>query len=90
MGSIRSVAYANAKNVLPGTLLRKVQAYFQGGLLWIPPIARRRLKTRKDAERNRRIFRDKAKGLSTTLLAEKYGLSEERIRQVLREAKRNA
>jgi Mor family transcriptional regulator len=82
--------YANAREALPRELLAQVQRHFEGGLLWIPVRARRRLKTSVDLERNLRIVRERRCGASTRFLAQKYGLSEERVRQIVKSAKRNS
>lgn len=79
--------YANARDVLPPSLLRQVQAHWQG-LLWIPVRERRPRKTRADAARDRRIVRDHLRGRPTAELAEEFALSQERIRQIVRKAKR--
>jgi hypothetical protein len=80
-------AYANAGEILPVEILRIVQCHFDGGLLWVPPRASRREKTRGHEERNRQILEEKAGGASTKVLARKYGLSDARIRQLVRRPK---
>jgi Mor family transcriptional regulator len=77
-------AYANAREILPVQILQVVQTHFDGGLLWVPPREARRDKTKGHLERNRQILQEKADGASTKDLAQKYGLSEERIRQLVR------
>jgi Mor family transcriptional regulator len=79
--------YANAREILPQQVLLNVQHHFEGGLLWIPPREARKEKTRGHLERNRQILEEKAGGASTKVLADKYGLSTERIRQLVREPK---
>lgn len=79
--------YANARDVLPPSLLRRIRAHWQG-LLWIPILEGRRRKTRHDAARDRRIVRDHLRGRSTAELAQEFSLSRERIRQIVRQAKR--
>ena len=77
--------YANAREILPASIVDQVQRFFEGGLLWVPSRERRRRKTREQEERNRRIVRDYDRGASTSALAARHGLSTERIRQILRE-----
>jgi len=77
--------YANARKVLPADVLDALQRFFEGGLLWVPSRERRRRKTVEQADRNRRIHRDHRRGLGTSALADRYGLSTERIRQIVRE-----
>lgn len=76
--------YANAADVLPPGLLRKVQQHWQG-LLWIPLLEGR--KTRGDRQRNRQILLEYDRGRTTAELAEKYSLSQERIRQIVRKGR---
>ena len=85
----RMPSYANASDALPRELLAQVQQHFEGGLLWVPARTRRRRKTRVDVERNRQIVHEKQAGASTRSLAEKFGLSEERVRQIVNATKRN-
>ncbi len=80
-------AYANAREILPDQILAVVQAHFHGGLLWVPPREARKDKTKGHFERNRQILQERADGASTKVLAQKYGLSEERIRQLVRGTK---
>jgi hypothetical protein len=80
-------AYANAREILPVPILQVVQTHFEGGLLWVPPRQARREKTRGHVERNRQILAEKAAGASTKVLSQRYGLSEERIRQLVRKTK---
>jgi hypothetical protein len=75
--------YANAREVLPGWLVREIQGRFAGGFLWVPVLERRRVKTRGHDRRNRRIAAERSRGLSLKELARKFGLSEERVRQIL-------
>lgn len=78
---MRAREYANASDVLPPRLLRQIQRHWQG-LLWIPLLEDR--KTRGDGQRNEQIVREHSRGISTSELAEKYSLSQERIRQIVR------
>ena len=75
--------YVNAQDVLPEDLLRQVQKYCQG-FIWVPVIKRTRVKTAEDDERNREIVRLHRKGERTAVLAERMGLCQERIRQIIR------
>ena len=86
--SADSRPYANAREILPAPILHVVQGHFDGGLLWVPPRETRREKTKGQGERNRQILEERAAGASTKILAAKYGLSDERIRQLVRKALR--
>lgn len=72
----------NAATVLPPRLLRQVQKYCQG-LIWVPGLERVRRKTIDHPERDSKILSERAKGASVALLAKQYGLSRERIKQIL-------
>jgi Mor family transcriptional regulator len=80
-------AYANARNILPTPVLHVVQSHFDGGLLWVPPREARKEKTKGHVERNRQILQERIDGASIRFLACKYGLSDERIRQLVRSPK---
>jgi hypothetical protein len=80
-------SYANARDILPGEVLRMLQAHFEGGLLWVPPQEARRGKRRDHQTRNEEIRAEKGRGVATKALARKFGLSEERIRQIARHSK---
>ena len=86
-GGSPSRAYANARNILPTPVLHVVQSHFDGGLLWVPPREARKDKTKGHVERNRQILQERTAGASTGFLAQKYGLSAERIRQLVRDPK---
>lgn len=73
----------SAAEVLPPALLREVQKHYQG-LLWVPVVKRRDRRTAERATRDSRIVRESRRGAATDRLAKKYGLSRERIRQILR------
>lgn len=82
--------YQNAKEVLPEQLLKEVQRYAAGMMLYVPaPECRRRgsgeAYRRELAERNRRIWRDRQRGMSAAALGEKYFLSEKSIQRILRQ-----
>jgi hypothetical protein len=80
-------SYANAREILPGHVLKILQDHFEGGLLWVPTQGRRKDKTQDHLGRNQGILEDKERGISTKELALKYGLSQERIRQILKKGK---
>ena len=81
--------YQNAAVVLPEEVLRNLQDYFQGGLLYIPKAD---VKTgwgcksgAKDyyARRNRQIRDAYAENISIEELAGRFGLSECTIRKII-------
>lgn len=85
-GEIRSGpgGYANAADVLPPRLLRRIQAYWWG-LLWIPSPAGGKRQDQK--LRDARIRRLHAQGLTPADLAREFHLTAERIRQIVRRGK---
>jgi Mor family transcriptional regulator len=83
--------YQNAESVLPRRLLRAVQAYAGGELLYIPAVSGAKSKwgSRNGArahyiERNAEIRARHRNGESYGALAESYGLSEDSIRKIVR------
>jgi Mor family transcriptional regulator len=83
--------YQNAADVLPRRLLRAVQAYAGGELLYIPADAgsKHEWGSRNGAklhysERNDDIRARRAEGETTEKLAIMYNLSEDSIRKILR------
>ena len=85
------MSYLNADELLPPELLREVQTYIQGSLVYIPRGGgekRLRWGTRTGAresldKRNNAIREAKAGGRRIDDLAEEYGLSPGGIRKVL-------
>nr|WP_229753400.1 CD3324 family protein [Paenibacillus segetis] len=84
------VNYKNGKDVLPHRLLKELQHYIQGELLYIPkPDQTRALwgelsgSRTTIALRNKEIYAEYNSGRSVKDLAESYHLSEESIRKVL-------
>ena len=70
-------AYANARDVLPPKLLELVQRY-HSGRLWIPPPPRDGM-----TERNEQIHRMRHDGEPVSEIAQRVGLSERRVWQIL-------
>ncbi|WP_199615941.1 CD3324 family protein [Paenibacillus alkalitolerans] len=82
--------YKNGRDVLPPSLLRELQKYIQGELIYIPKPADQRASwgelsgTRKMiAERNEEINRHYSNGWSVAELERKYHLSGESIRKII-------
>ena len=81
--------YQNAAVVLPEEVLRSLQDYFQGGLLYIPKADEKTgwgcKSGAKDyyALRIRRIRDAYAENVSIEELAERFGLSECTIRKII-------
>lgn len=85
------MSYINADELLPPELLRKVQSYVQGSLVYIPREdgeKRRSWGARSGAResfdrRNAEIRAAKAQGKKIDDLADEYGLSPGGIRKIL-------
>jgi len=82
--------YINADTLLPPDLLKEIQKYVQGSLVYIPRIPEQKLGWgRKNGSRDALDRRDasirtrKAAGCNIEELAEEYGLSPDGIRKVL-------
>lgn len=82
--------YRNGKEVLPPSLLRELQKYIQGELLYVPKPSQQRAawgelsgSRRQIAERNEEIGRLFASGWTVPELERKYHLSGESIRKIV-------
>lgn len=86
------MSYVNADNVLPQSLIKEIQKYVDGGLLYIP---RKDAKSfswgeksgAKDklAKRNQEIVRCYYLGETISQLSEVFFLSEKRVRGIIHE-----
>lgn len=84
------MAYVNGKDVLPEYLLKEIQKYFKGGIIYIPEAkdSRRewgsRTNTRKELKlRNNEIKYKKANGATINELMEEYFLSYDSIKKIV-------
>ena len=81
--------YRNASHVLPDELLAEIQKYAQGELIYIPKVEEKKQwgegsgARRYYEDRNNKIKADYIAGLKIAELADKYGLSEDRIRRIV-------
>ena len=82
--------YVKAQEAFPRALLREMQKYVQGDLVYIPksPGSHKRWGTDTDtkaaiARRNEEIAQAFVSGLSVAKLAEAYYLSEETIKKIV-------
>lgn len=81
--------YKNAKDLLPADLLKAVQKYADGTLLYIPQKKKRSAWGEKNGTRsefklrNIEIVREYRKGSTVQELAEKYCLSTETLRKII-------
>lgn len=86
--------YEKAQNILPQYIVNLIQAYTDGGYLYIP----RKNENKKSwgeisgtksnlRKRNKEIFIDYEKGMKVKDIAKKYYLSESSIRKIIRQEK---
>lgn len=88
--------YKNAKEVLPPSLLKEMQKYIQGDLLYIPKAKKERAAWGEVsgsraliAERNEEIFRLYQSGKSFEELEESFHLSTDTIRKIIYKMRKN-
>ena len=86
------MSYVNAKDVLPEKLVKKIQKYIDGQLIYIPRKSENSLlwgekngTKEKLAERNQMIVNRYYSGKTIAELSEVYFLSEKRIRGIIHE-----
>lgn len=82
--------YRNGKDVLPPSLLKELQQYIQGELIYIPKKQNQRAawgeisgSRQMIAKRNEDILRFYSSGCSIQELEQKYHLSSESIRKIV-------
>lgn len=86
--------YKNAKTVLPEQLLRELQKYVRGEILYVPGDASTRAgwgetngTRQKYDNRNSEIIKLYRKGVSKEVIAQKYHLSEYSIKKIIYSSK---
>lgn len=84
------MCYKNGKDVLPAKLLKELQKYIQGEILYIPKEGNVRKAWGENngtrtliRERNMEIYKFYKNGDTITLLSESYNLSEDSIRKII-------
>lgn len=81
--------YKNAKDILPDKLLRELQEYVSGGLIYVPQNGEKRAWGENSGarqyykQRNQEIREAYRSGTSVSSLAEKYRLTEDALRKIL-------
>lgn len=81
--------YKNAKDILPDKLLRELQEYVSGGLLYVPQNGEKRAWGENSGarqyykQRNQEIRTAYQSGTHISDLAKKYNLSEETLHKIL-------
>ncbi len=86
----QSLAYKNGKDILPSRLLKELQKYTQGELIYIPKEDKVRAGWGENngtrdyiASRNHEIYMLYKNGYSVNELTDKYSLSEDSIRKII-------
>ncbi len=89
------MSYINAKSVLPPEVIEMIQDYIDGGYLYVPKREDQKkawgsnTSTRNDLiQRNKSIYAEYVKGMSTAKLAERYFLSIKSIQRIVLKEKR--
>ena len=82
--------YVNGQEVLPEELLKEIQKYVQGDLIYIPKPTKERIpwgilsgERERLQNRNEQIKKHFEKGVSHQKLAEQYHLSVETIKKIV-------
>ena len=84
------MCYKNGKDVLPAGLLKELQKYIQGEIIYIPKEDNIRKAWGENngtraliRERNMEIYKFYKSGSTIVLLSESYNLSEDSIRKIV-------
>lgn len=87
--------YEKAQNILPEDVVELIQQYIDGSYLYIPRKCENKKAWGENSgiknelkDRNVEIFNSYKKGSSIKILAEKYYLTEQTIRRIIREEKK--
>ena len=82
--------YKNGKDVLPEELLKELQKYIQGEIIYIPKEENSRKAWGESSggrklinDRNAEIYKNYKDGVKITVLSESYNLSEDSIRKII-------
>ncbi|WP_055669575.1 CD3324 family protein [Desnuesiella massiliensis] len=83
------MCYKNGKDILPGALLKELQKYIQGEIIYIPKAECRKAWGESNGtrqviqERNLEIYNFYKNGMKIIELSHKYNLSEDSIRKII-------
>lgn len=83
------MSYKNAQELLPPDLLKDLQEYFSGGIIYVPKTSKKAAwgelsGTRRDIDkRNQNIRRMFKTGIKVPELADTFYLSEETIKKIV-------
>jgi Mor family transcriptional regulator len=89
------MSYKNGKDVLPPSLLRQLQEYIEGEIVYIPKKERKRAGWGENngarlliERRNKEIYRQYRNGSTMIELIQSYHLSEDSIRKIIVKTRR--
>ena len=89
------MSYKNGRDVLPPSLLKQLQEYIQGEIIYIPKKEAQRARwgenngARQQLERrNKEIYRQYRNGSTIVELIQRYHLSEDSIRKIIIKSRR--
>jgi Mor family transcriptional regulator len=83
------LCYKNGKNILPEELLKELQKYIQGEIIYIPKTENRKAWGENNGtreairERNLEVYNLYKKGIKVKELSDMYSLSEDSIRKIV-------
>lgn len=83
------MCYKNGKNILPEELLKELQKYIQGEIIYIPKTENRKAWGENNGtreairERNLEVYNLYKKGIKVKELSDMYSLSEDSIRKIV-------
>ena len=88
------MGYIKAWEILPKDLIKQIQQYIDGEVIYIPKLEENRkswgenTNTKSElANRNKMIYADYLSGISISRLAKKYYLVEKSIQRIIRQEK---
>jgi Mor family transcriptional regulator len=89
------MSYSNARDIFPSEVLEIIQNYVEGEYIYIPKKEENKIawgeltKSKNELlKRNKSIYEDSLKGMSTQLLSEKYYLSPKTIQRIVSEKRK--
>ncbi|GKI14901.1 hypothetical protein CE91St44_13860 [Oscillospiraceae bacterium] len=86
------MGYVRATKVLPDDIIRLIQTYVEGELIYIPKQNKKRWGTNTETKeilqrRNDQIFADFLEGMSILEISQKYFLVEKSVTRIIRQKK---
>lgn len=86
------MGYVRATEVLPDDIIRLIQTYVEGELIYIPKQNKKRWGTNTETKgilqkRNDQIFADFLEGMSIPEISQKYFLVEKSVTRIIRQKK---